>query len=346
MRSMLVRLSLPGTDAHGGPRPHPAYGDQLNDAAVPGVPPEGRARVSWEYHAERLADGEIVELRRPRITFTDLAFGALGPDILISPRIAPPIIGAGFLEAVPEQTVLALSKHPKPGGVRGHANYVWDVERGRLVLGRFGWKANAPSLRQQVAAALSADLGITNSLFPEENCTPAQTACRAAPSGGTPEASEQQVAALVLHLQGLGVPARRAADDPQVSRGEALFQFAGCDECHWPTLRTGEYPDRPWLAQQTIQPYTDLLVHDMGEDLADGRPDFEAGGREWRTQPLWGIGLTSTVSDEPAYLHDGRARTLLEAILWHGGEAESSRRRILRFSPEQRAALLRFLESL
>ena len=347
MMSMLIRLSLPGKGEHGQVKPHPAYGDQLNDRAIPGVPAEGRATVRYELIERSFADGTKYELAKPIYTFKDLAFGPLGNDTLFSPRVAPQMVGLGLLEAIPEKNILALADPDDADGdaIRGKPNRVWDVINKRHTLGRFGWKANQPSLRQQNAGALLGDIGITTSLFPQENITATQTAAAKAPTGGRPELSDDDLTTLTFYTSVLGVPARRNASDPVVLQGEKLFTQAGCAKCHTPTHQTGDYHIAA-LAHQTIHPYTDLLLHDMGDELADGRPDFEADGRQWRTPPLWGIGLFHIVNGHTRYLHDGRARTLLEAIMWHGGESETSKENVRKMSKTQREALIRFLESL
>ncbi|THF64708.1 thiol oxidoreductase [Pseudothauera nasutitermitis] len=345
MQSMLVRLSVEGRDPHGGPLPHPVYGEQFNEEAIPGVPGEGRAAVEWTYSEVVLADGERVELRRPRLVFKELGYGPLG-RFMHSMRVGPPVFGLGLLEAVPQATLEALAAEAKPDGVRGRVNRVWSVERGETVAGRFGLKANAPDLRQQIASAMLGDLGITTTLFPAQNCTPAQTACRAAPDGGQPELMNAQLGDLEFYFAHLAVPARRDADAPQVRQGEALFGALGCALCHRPALTTGAHERFPRLSKRRIEPYTDLLVHDMGEGLADGRPDYLAGGREWRTPPLWGLGLLERVNGHGELLHDGRARNVLEAVLWHGGEAQAARDRVIRLPRAEREALLAFLRSL
>jgi CxxC motif-containing protein (DUF1111 family) len=358
MRGMLVRLSLPGRDAHGAPNPHPNYGDQLNDKNIPGVAAEGRAYVQYEPKSIRLGDGEVVELRAPRIVFADLQFGPLGEAILVSPRIAPAVFGLGLLEAVPEAQILAIAKAQEQQGVSGRPNYVWDYENERRALGRFGWKANQPSLRQQVAGAFLGDIGATSWIFQQENCPGLQKECRDMPSavrcggqGGCtgqyrPDVIPSRLTNITLYLQALAVPARRNVDDPEVQRGEKLFEQAQCAACHVPQLKTGEKTAIKSAANQAIRPYTDLLLHDMGEELADGRPDFEADGREWRTPPLWGIGLLSEVSGHTELLHDGRARNVTEAVLWHGGEAMTSRESFRAMPKADREALVRFVNSL
>lgn len=346
MQSMLVRVSVPGQDAHGGPRPHPAYGGQLNEEGIPGVPGEGRAALRWiEEQPVVLAGGEKVSRRRPRLQFVDLAYGPLG-KVRISPRVGQAVYGLGLLEAVPEKALVAMSADSKADGVRGRLNRVWDVAAQRTTVGRFGFKSNQPNLRQQIASAFVGDLGITSSPFPGENCTPVQDACRQAPSAGQPELGETDLDAIEFYLANVAPPPRRGVDDRQVRAGERLFTRLGCASCHRPALRTGPSPRFPLTANQDIAPYTDLLIHDMGEGLADGRPDFLASGREWRTPPLWGIGLVPLINEHSQYLHDGRARNLQEAILWHGGEATAARQRYAAAAPARRQALLAFLQSL
>lgn len=347
MRSMLVRLSVPGTDALGGPRPHPRYGVQLQHQGVLGmVPPEGEALVDWHARTLLLADGTPLELREPRVRLRHLAYGPVESGTLMSPRVAPPLIGLGLLEAVPEDTLHELAARALPDGVRGRLNRVYDHDSRALAVGRFGLKAGQPGVRQQVASAFHEDLGVNSPLFPRENCTPVQRECLAMPPGGTPELTARQLEALAFYLQSLAVPARRGTAQPDVVRGEQLFAVLGCDLCHVTTLVTGDHPALAQLGGQTIHPYTDLLLHDMGDGLADGRPEFEAGPRDWRTAPLWGLGLAARVNGNAQLLHDGRARTVEEAVLWHGGEAAAARDRYARLSGEERAALLRFLESL
>jgi CxxC motif-containing protein (DUF1111 family) len=351
MRSMLVRLSIPGRDAHGGPRPEPAYGDQLNEFGIPGVPGEGEAFLEWETRLERLADGVTVELRWPKIGFRRLAFGALHPQTMTSARVAPPLFGLGLLEAVPEADILALARAQKAArqGVAGQPNRVWDAARQRQVLGRFGWKANQPTVRQQIAGALAGDMGITTELSSEPNCPPAQKACAAIREKigeQHPELSARDLDDMTFYHYVLAAPEPRGQDKAPARQGKALFAAAGCGSCHQPELKTGPFPAFPALAGQTIHPYTDLLLHDMGPGLADNRPDFKASGRQWRTPPLWGLGLLQTVNEHSALLHDGRARNILEAILWHDGEGKNAKEAVRRMSASDREALLEFLRSL
>jgi len=336
MQTMLVRLSVPGTP----PRPHPVYGDQLNESGIPGVAGEGRAEIHWQYETLSLDDGSRVELRRPRLNFVDLAYGELGP-VLTSARVGPPVAGLGLLDAVPARTLAALASAGKPDGVRGSVNRIGP----RQLAGRFGLKANSSDLRSQIAGAFHGDMSITSPLFPEENCSPAQSACRRAPSGGQPELSAAQLGDITFYIAHLAPPPRRNTEQPAVVRGAARFSEFGCTVCHLPTLRSGASRFR-LLAGRQFSPYTDLLLHDMGPGLADGRPDQAASGSQWRTAPLWGIGVLAAINDKVGYLHDGRARTLSEAILWHGGEATAAQRRYRAATADVRADLQAFLESL
>lgn len=335
LHGALVRLSVPGAGPHGGPNPHPAYGDQLNDHANPGIPAEGSARITYTEHAVVLADGTQALLRKPHLEFRNLAFGEFGHETMFSVRAAPSVLGSGILDAVSEAEILAQAeKQAASGGpVRGHPNRVYDIETGGMVFGRFGWKANQPNLKQQAAAAANGDMGLTSPLFPAKNCTEIQTECQAAPVGPQPELSAARLGQLVAYLRGLEPPHRRHAEDPATRRGEALFSELGCAQCHLPDLGGAH-------------PYTDLLLHDLGPGLADGRPDFLAGGAEWRTAPLWGIGEAKNLNGQTGFLHDGRARTLSEAILWHGGEAQAARDAFASLPADERTGLLTFLNSL
>ncbi|MEK8079057.1 di-heme oxidoreductase family protein [Pseudomonas sp. XK-1] len=352
--SMLVRLSIPAGSEHAqiierlGVLAEPIYGGQLQDMANPGVAPEGKVRVSYSTQQVSLADGTQVDLRKPSLEISQLGYGDLHPDTLFSARIAPPMIGLGLLEAIPEATILANAdpEDSNGDGISGRANQVWDRAGQRTMLGRFGWKAGQPSLNQQNAEAFANDMGLTSTLVAHDNCTTAQTDCRGAPHGGEPEVSDNILASVLFYSRNLGVPARREVAAPQVLKGKGLFLQAGCQGCHTPQFTTAADAAEPELANQLIRPYSDLLLHDMGAGLADNRPEFLASGREWRTPPLWGIGLTETVSGHTQFLHDGRARNLLEAILWHGGEAEAAKQQVLTFNAEERAALLAFLNSL
>ncbi|WP_377706578.1 di-heme oxidoredictase family protein [Pseudomonas protegens] len=354
--SMLVRLSIPDDPAfarlieQAGIVPEPVYGGQLQDMAIPGVAPEGRVRVDYDPLPVRFQDGTQVELRKPKLQITDLGYGPMHPDTRFSARVAPPMIGLGLLEAIPEEAILANARPANKNAIAGRPNWVWDDALQKTVLGRFGWKAGQPNLNQQNVHAFSGDMGLTTRLRPFDDCTDAQTVCKQAPNGngpdGEPEVSDNILRLVLFYTRNLAVPARRDVDSPQVLAGKNLFFQAGCQSCHTPSFTTAANAAEPELANQVIRPYSDLLLHDMGEGLADHRTEFKASGRDWRTAPLWGIGLTETVSGHTQFLHDGRARNLMEAVLWHGGEAEGAKQQVLTFNAQQRAALLAFLNSL
>ena len=342
--SFLIRISYPGRDATtGAPNPVPGYGGQLQLRAIPGVAPEASVSITYTEVAGTFADGTPYSLRVPSYSFYG-TYEGLSKKMLFSPRVAPMNFGLGLLEAIPEATILAKEdpNDANNDGISGVANRVWDAAAKRTAIGRFGWKAGAPNLVQQTAGAYNGDMGVTSSLFPAESCEGDRPEC--APHA--PEVSSDVVLAVGRYMQTLGVPARRDLDDAQATQGEAIFYQVGCAACHTPTVTTGTLAGVPSVSNQVIHPYTDLLLHDMGADLADNRPDFQANGREWRTPPLWGIGLVQTVNGHSNFLHDGRARGLLEAVLWHGGEAKKSRDAVLNLSASARAALVKFLESL
>lgn len=340
---LLFRLSVPGEGPHGEPLPVPGFGGQLQTKAVFGVQPEGRVDLKFTEEVRQYLDGTSYSLRKPDFVLTDL-YTSMPGDALVSARIAPPVFGLGLLEVIPESDLLK-KEDPSDSdgdGISGRANRVWDVENQRVAMGRFGWKAGQPSLLQQSAAAFSGDMGITTPLFPVES---AAGQPQSDPLADDPEISWESLRLVAFYGQSLAVPAPRNLEDPQVSAGRTLFTQTGCAKCHTTSQRTGA-SDLPFLANQTIYPYTDLLLHDMGEGLADNRPDFLADGREWRTPPLWGIGMTQLVNGHTNFLHDGRARSLLEAVLWHGGEAEVSRKKVEALSSGDRENLIRFLEAL
>ncbi|MAR93037.1 MAG: di-heme oxidoredictase family protein [Pseudomonadota bacterium] len=356
--SLLVRLSLKPSDEKMraqvrrlGVIPHPVYGDQIQDFSIPGVKAEAQIRLRYETSQISLADGTTVTLQKPLLTLEDLGYGPLGEGVVYSLRLAPPVIGLGLLEAVPAQQI---KQHADPedangDGISGRWNRVWDVERQAMVLGRFGWKAEQPTLKQQNAAAFVGDIGITSSLFNRENCTQAQSECQQAVTGsedGAPEISDKLLNLVTFYTRNLAVPKRRNLEDQQVQQGQGVFQQAGCAGCHLPQLTTPKLAGQPEQSEQTFHPYTDMLLHDMGPGLADNREAYDASGTEWRTPPLWGIGLTEDVSGHQHYLHDGRARSLLEAVLWHDGEARASRDYVVAASRDERDALLAFLRSL
>lgn len=353
--SLLMRLSVPGVGAHGGVVPEPTYGDQFNNFAVQGVKPEGKVDIRIEEIAGQFSDGGTYTLAKPYYSFRDLGYGPMAKNTLVSPRVAPQIIGVGLLEAIPEAEILrnAVDQSAAKGPIKGVPKRVWDAPAGKTMLGRFGWKANVATITHQTAGAFNGDIGITSPVFPGEGCTPAQKDCLDAPKGSqgkSPEIDEKTLGDVVFYQATLAPPARRNVGDKAVQRGRKLFAEAQCAVCHRPSYVTGAAPNPALsssaLAGQRIHPYTDLLLHDMGEELADGRPDGQANGRQWKTPPLWGVGLIKDVNGHSRLLHDGRARGVLEAILWHGGEADDSRKAVLKLDKAAREALVKFVETL
>ena len=362
--SMFLRLSVPPRDAEAQALidshavklfPEPTYGEQLQAFAVTGLEAEGRMVIDYEDRDVTLGDRTVVTLRSPTYSVADLAYGPISPDTMLSPRMAPPMTGLGLLEQIPEADILAGAdpEDTDGDGISGKANFVVDPATGRVTLGRFGWKAGAATVRAQSAGAFAGDIGISTPLAnqPHGDCTEAQAACLAAPTGeqerlGVSEAPDPVLDLVTFYSQNLGVPQRRKVDDPRVLAGKAAFYGAGCIACHTPKYVTSrDAPDKQHQFQ-LIWPYTDMLLHDMGEGLADHRPEGAADGYEWRTPPLWGIGLTEIVSGHTFFLHDGRARNLTEAILWHGGEAQAARDAFANLPASARDDLITFLESL
>jgi CxxC motif-containing protein (DUF1111 family) len=329
----LVRVSAPDGEPGdpGGPIPLPGFGTQLQDHAVNGLP-EVRVMVSWIESGIAYDDGEIVALREPKLDVRTPDGAFLPGSTRMSYRIGLPVIGLGLLEAVPEATLRDLEDPDDADGdgISGRVNMVWDPEQQATVLGRFGWKANTSTVHLQVAAAFQGDIGLSSVVFPED--------------GGFRDLNDTQLEDCTFFMSTAGVPVA-ATTSREAFTGRALFRSMGCAGCHTPTLVTGPHAIDA-VANQTIHPYTDLLLHDMGDRLSDGRPDFVAEGTEWRTPALWGIGLTTVVNPLATYLHDGRARSLAEAILWHGGEAETARETFRLASRADRTALLAFLQSL
>ena len=331
-------------------QPHPIYGAQLQDQAVAGVRPEVSLVARPRAEDPRPDDAARLALERFDVVLADAAYGPLG-ELRLSLRVGPQIIGLGLLEAVPDEAIHALADPDDRDG-DGISGRVHEVvgDDGAARVGRFGWKASQPTLEGQVAAALHGDMGLTTNRHPDENHSAAQLDARQAPSGGGPEVDDHKVARLAHYCRVLAVPAQRVPEDPvraaEVARGRAVFDAVGCGACHAPTLRTGGTSPIEAFRSVEFHPFTDLLLHDMGDGLADDRRDGAATGREWRTPPLWGIGLLETVNGHTRLLHDGRARSIEEAVLWHGGEAESSRKRFGALPPADRAALLAFLRSL
>lgn len=360
--SLLMRISIPSNptvqmqqiEGYLARAADPVYGGQIQDVGLAGHKAEAQISVRYTEFDVPLAGDEVVTLRQPDFTVTNLGYGPVHPEAGLSARVAPQMIGLGLLEAIPAADILAGADAADEDGdgISGRPNIVWSREFNKPMLGRFGLKAGMPTLREQSAAAFSGDIGISTSIFPDPfgDCTGAQIACRTAPHGdGDARVYELDDATLDLvtfYSRNLGVPKRRDISKPDVLRGKEVFYKVGCIACHTPKFVTHRLDGQAEQSFQLIWPYTDMLLHDMGDGLADRVPEGRALGREWRTPPLWGIGLTQAVSGHTEFLHDGRARSLLEAIVWHGGEAKAARDRVVGLSPPDRAALIKFLESL
>ena len=353
INSMTVQISKKtGTNINGGPLADPIYGLQLNNRDIyNNQKPEADPRViGYETKIVTFPDGYQVILKKP---IFDLNFNyGIPSDYAFSARVAPKIIGLGLLAAIKEEDILKKvdENDINQDGISGKPNYVWNVESNRFELGRFGWKANQPNINQQNQAAFNGEIGITTPLFPNENCTVnshPSIDCNNPPTGNSqPEANLEITNLVNFYTHLVAVPIRRNYKDPKVLRGKELFFKIGCESCHTQKYITGNLEEFPEVSNQKIYPYTDLLLHDMGDDLKDDRSDFLANGREWRTAPLWGIGLVKRVNPNAGFLHDGRAETIEEAILWHGGEAEQAKLKYIQLPKNDRESLLEFLNSL
>jgi CxxC motif-containing protein (DUF1111 family) len=341
---LLIRASLPGIGEHGGSVPVPGFGLQIQNRSISGYAAEASYQVSYTEKSETLSDGRVVVLRKPNITLIN-PYIPLPAGVMLSTRLGTPIFGLGLLEEIPEANILARQdvNDSNGDGISGKANYVWNPQTNQTELGRFGWKANTATVIVQCASAYLEDMGITSPLFTNESGH-GQT------NGNDninddPEISQETMQAIALYCKTLGVPAARNLNNTNVKNGSVVFDQIDCAKCHVPKQLTGNSAITS-LSNQKFFPYTDLLLHDMGIDLADNRPDFLASGTEWKTRPLWGIGLTNLVNGHTDFLHDGRAKNIEEAILWHGGEALKSKEKYKQLSQQQRSDLLQFINSL
>ena len=342
--SLLLRISLPGEDATGAPLSIPGFGFQLQDQSVFSSTPEAHVNITYADVPVTYPDGTTVMLRKPTYTLSN-PYLPLPSVYNISPRMAPPVFGLGLLQAIPESTILSFADENDANGdgISGKPNYIYDTLSRIKALGRFGLKANTIDILHQVAFAYQQDIGVTNYIAPREN---ADGQKQDDGLKDDPELPDSILNAVAFYVKSLAVPARRNVTDPDVKAGEQLFTQISCVKCHISTIQTGTDLSLPQISNQRIHPYTDLLLHDMGDGLADGRPDFLASGSEWRTMPLWGIGLFPKTNGTAFYLHDGRARTIEEAILWHGGEAQKAKETYMKLTSTDRSKLLKFLNSL
>lgn len=336
------------------------YGRVIHDQAIYGVSAEGKLKVEWRYESGSFPDGETYELACPSYTITDWYADEIDPDDLFcTVRIPLRHVGMGqimSLDPVEIEALASRSNYPEYG-ISGRCNYV--TERGVLSLGVSGNKAQHADLT--VELGFSSDMGVTNSRYPEEICEGQIQINQGSMMGllyDKLDVSTEDMENVDLYMQSLGVPARRNVNDPEVKRGERMFYEAKCHLCHVTTLHTRPRgsvllngTQLPWLGNQTIHPYSDFLLHDMGSEimgvgLNDNYVSGLARGNEWRTTPLWGIGLQEKVNGHTCFLHDGRARNFVEAIMWHGGEGEASRNLFKAMTKKRRDALVKFLESL
>ncbi|WP_348549402.1 di-heme oxidoredictase family protein [Psychrobacter sp. KFRI-CH2-11] len=373
--SLLIRLAMPATTDEERAQlqnsliekvVHPMYGGQLQDRGIQGVPAEARIAVQWTDKPVTFADGHVETLRAPTFHLTSPGYGAFDDEMMVSPRVALPMIGLGLLEQIPDDDIKKQAVDNDSADISGKFNWVMDPQTGKTALGRFGWKAGQTKLLTQNQSAFNEDMGLTSNIRPHESCMPAQTACVNATTGadeqgdGKPpvEVNDEVAKFVEFYTRNLAVPHRRNAEDELVLAGKKRFYDMGCQSCHTPRYQLPKTDD-DHLEQhgQVIYPYTDLLLHDMGGELADrtiagklppkdAQVEFLANSYEWRTPALWGIGLAQTVDPQATFLHDGRARTLMEAVLWHGGEAEKQKQKVLKLDKQGRAELTAFLQSL
>jgi len=344
MGGILARVSLPDPSNPDNTIPVPGYGSQIQTKSTFGIIPEAKLSYLMEYINGTMEDGTKYTLAKPNFILSDF-YTDFPAHAQMSARIAPPIFGLGLLEAISEKNILSRADPDDSNhdGISGRANYVYDIRTNSVRLGRFGWKANQTDLYNQTAQAFLEDMGITSPYLPHD---PAFGQLQDDKKVDDPEIDNETVRLAAFYTQSLGVPAHRDKDNPDIIYGEKLFHYIGCQSCHVSSITTSQHPEYDFLSNQKIQPYTDLLLHDMGEGLADHRPDGKANGFEWRTPPLWGIGLTDVVGGHSNFLHDGRARNIEEAILWHGGEAEKSKVQYTKLSKRDREKLLLFLRSI
>ena len=341
---LLLRIGVQAED--GAEAPHPAYGGQVQDDAQSGAKAEARVEIRYESKKGAYGDGSEFELLAPSYELSQLAYGELGDRVVLGPRVAQHLVGLGLLESIAEERLLELADDGDANrdGISGRAHRVVSAVTGNPAIGRFGWKATQPTVLEQVAAAFVNDIGITSPIFPAETLTPAQSALAAEQQ--EPEIDAKKLDRVAFYSRAIAVPAPRNQADAQVARGKALFSEFGCAACHVPSHVTADAAFHPAFARVAIDPYTDMLLHDMGDGLADGKREGDATPSEWRTPPLWGIGLIETVNGHQRFLHDGRARGFAEAVLWHGGEGEAAKERFRLAPLAQREALLAFLRSL
>lgn len=345
-RAMVVRLSIPSNNSlehksfelTSGFVPDPMYGSQLSINGTKDVPYEGQLKISYSSKMIEYADGTKVKLHVPHYELTNLNYKELHKDIRVSVRKAPALVGLGIIEQINEKEILAnVDPDDKNNdGIRGVANFVYSIKDKKMVLGKYTYKASAPTLKQQIASAFHNDMSLTTTYFPFENCTSAQKEClNAKKARDAIDVPDLRLDAIDFYLKNLKVPVVEEKNE----RGKALFLQIGCASCHAPSMKLKD--------GTTAHVYSDFLLHDMGEELSDGRSEFNAKATMWRTTPLWGINTYKyAVGGQVEYLHDGRAKSLEEAILWHGGEALKTKETFMQLTKQQRDDLIEYLGEL
>jgi CxxC motif-containing protein (DUF1111 family) len=328
--SLVIQLTAAGARNRLDPEGDPVYGRVFNPIALDGVPPEGEVVIHFVSRQGHYPDGSTWSLRVPHYELTQLHYGPLAEGTIIKPRLAPALFGAGLLDAV----------KPEDGEERPA-----DTDADPPGTGRFGWQATAASVRDQTARAFAREMGLTSADIPSDDCTPTETACLQQPNGGSPEVSADLFNAVSSFQHWLAVPAS-PTPHPDAAHGDQTFAELGCVACHrphWPVTLT-DAGGTPYAA--TITPYTDLRLHNLGPGLADETITGKKILSRWRTAPLWGLGYRMSLERFPTFLHDGRARSAEEAILWHDGAAAGAREKFEHLTADRRKAFLRWLETL
>lgn len=345
-RSLVIKLGMPKEHHKRGNQMlvgDPVYGAQLAINGAGSVPFEGTPEFTLKKSSVRFADGSVLNLTKPIVKLTHLQYGKLNPATIFGVRQSPSIVGLGWLMLVSDAAILknADPEDKNADGIRGRVNWIFDLNSQRLQIGRFGYKATQRTLLTQSADAAANDMGLTNRLYKHELCTRYQKACQQAPRGrantvDSLDLPDERLEAIAYYVHNLPAPPQATQLNKTQQQGQKIFEEIGCSSCHLPAL--------PTIAGIEIAPYSDLLLHDMGSDLADGRREYQASGSDWRTAPLWGTGKKNQLGKH--FLHDGRATSTAEAIAWHGGEAQNAKRKFLQLSLTQRQALLAFLDAL
>lgn len=347
-RALIARLSIKSDDSlehkellkYQGFVPEPVYGNQLAINGIFGVDFEGKIKIDFEEKEVVFPDGEKQVLLKPKYSLTDLNYGDLHKDVNISYRIAQTLNGMGLIALISDEDILANEDvDDKDGdGISGRANWVYSKITKKTELGKYTWKASVAFLKEQIANAASNDIGLTTSVNPSENCTDFQEACKNAPKAkDSIDLPDERLDSIAFYLK--NIKSYTPKNTKEYNEGLALFEVISCSKCHITSFNTKD--------GFKISPFSDFLLHDMGEDLSDGRVEFLASQNEWRTAPLWGLALHKKINkEEPRLLHDGRARNYQEAILWHGGEAQNSKESYMNLPKEKREKLIKFLEEL